>query len=134
MTAKFIDAKMRMGNKALSDAELEKVFDQVMILFRYTQGQIAPSNRQNSKLIRSSTAKDLFEAFYTRAFAKRLLLNKSASSDMEKMMLVKLKDGPFCDLCYHTKWLTLDGCGQNAVKASPPSWKQWQKTLTCPPT
>lgn len=38
-------------------------------------------------------AKDLFEAFYMRLFAKRLLLNKSASSDMEKLMLVKLREG-----------------------------------------
>lgn len=39
------------------------------------------------------SAKDLFEAFYTRMFAKRLLLNKSASSDMEKVMLLKLQRG-----------------------------------------
>lgn len=39
------------------------------------------------------SAKDLFEAFYTRMFAKRLLLNKSASSDLEKIMLLKLQRG-----------------------------------------
>lgn len=44
-------------------------------------------------LISSVIAKDLFEAFYMRLFAKRLLLNKSASSDLEKVMLVKLRDG-----------------------------------------
>jgi cullin 4 len=35
----------------------------------------------------------MFEAFYKRDFAKRLLLNKSASSDAEKTMLLKLKEG-----------------------------------------
>jgi cullin-4 len=37
-SAKYIDAKMRQGNKALTDAEQEQVFDQVLYLFRFTQG------------------------------------------------------------------------------------------------
>ena len=49
--------------------------DRVLILFRYIQG------------------KDVFEAFYKRDLAKRLLLNKSASFDAEKSMLSKLKAG-----------------------------------------
>ncbi|CAH8517183.1 unnamed protein product [Heterobilharzia americana] len=44
-----------------------------MILFRFIDG------------------KDIFEAFYTKELAKRLLLNKSASVDAEKAMLSKLK-------------------------------------------
>lgn len=75
MIAKYIDAKMRAGNKAMTDDELEKTFRNVLILFRYCQG------------------KDIFEAFYKKDFAKRLLLNKSASSDAEKSMLLKLKEG-----------------------------------------
>ncbi|KAK9900398.1 Cullin-domain-containing protein [Cystobasidium minutum MCA 4210] len=74
MIAKFIDQKMKLGNKATSDEELDKVFDQVLRLFRYCQG------------------KDIFEAFYKKDFAKRLLLNRSASSDAEKSMLLKLKE------------------------------------------
>lgn len=34
----------------------------------------------------------MFEEFYKRHFAKRLLLNKSASSDAERSMLLKLKE------------------------------------------
>lgn len=37
--------------------------------------------------------KDTFEAFYKKDLAKRLLLNKSASADAEKTMLMKLKTG-----------------------------------------
>jgi hypothetical protein len=37
--------------------------------------------------------KDVFEAFYKRDLAKRLLLGKSASIDAEKSMLSKLKTG-----------------------------------------
>ena len=77
MIAKYIDAKMRSGNKAMSDEELENTFRSVLTLFRYCQG------------------KDIFEAFYKKDFAKRLLLNKSASSDAEKNMLLKLKEGAF---------------------------------------
>src|SRR5579859_7030402 len=37
--------------------------------------------------------KDVFEAFYKKDLAKRLLLGKSASTDAEKSMLAKLKNG-----------------------------------------
>lgn len=39
------------------------------------------------------TGKDVFEAFYKKDLAKRLLLGKSASFDAEKSMLLKLKQG-----------------------------------------
>ncbi|KAK9722077.1 hypothetical protein K7432_002964 [Basidiobolus ranarum] len=73
MIAKFVDAKLRTGNKTATDEELESILDNVLILFRFIQG------------------KDVFEAFYKRDLAKRLLLNKSASFDAEKSMLSKLK-------------------------------------------
>ncbi len=40
-----------------------------------------------------SAGKDVFEAFYQKDLAKRLLLGKSASFDAEKSMLLKLKQG-----------------------------------------
>ena len=40
--------------------------------------------------------KDVFEAFYKKDLAKRLLLGKSASVDAEKSMLSKLKQGLYC--------------------------------------
>lgn len=39
--------------------------------------------------------KDVFEAFYKKDLAKRLLVGKSASVDAEKSMLSKLKHGQF---------------------------------------
>ncbi|RKP06419.1 Cullin, partial [Thamnocephalis sphaerospora] len=75
MIAHYVNVKMRSGNKLASDDELETLLDRVLVLFRFIEG------------------KDVFEAFYKRDFAKRLLLNKSASSDMEKLMLTKLKAG-----------------------------------------
>ena len=41
----------------------------------------------------SVIGKDVFEAFYKKDLAKRLLVGKSASVDAEKSMLTKLKQG-----------------------------------------
>ncbi|XP_055346705.1 cullin-4A-like [Paramacrobiotus metropolitanus] len=73
MIAKFVDSKLKMGNKEVSEEELEMLMDRLLILFRYIHG------------------KDVFEAFYKKDLAKRLLLNLSASVDAEKLMLQKLK-------------------------------------------
>lgn len=40
-----------------------------------------------------AAGKDVFEAFYKKDLAKRLLVGKSASVDAEKSMLSKLKHG-----------------------------------------
>mmetsp|Transcript_21859 Transcript_21859/g.74292 ORF Transcript_21859/g.74292 Transcript_21859/m.74292 type:complete len:749 (+) Transcript_21859:229-2475(+) len=73
LVAKFVDAKLRSGNKGSTDEELEGTLDRVLTLFRFIQG------------------KDVFEAFYKKDLAKRLLLGKSASIDAEKSMISKLK-------------------------------------------
>ena len=74
LIAKFIDARLRAGTKgAGSEEETEGVLDAVLTLFRYIQG------------------KDVFEAFYKKDLAKRLLLGKSASIDSEKSMISRLK-------------------------------------------
>ncbi|RKF80571.1 Cullin-4A [Golovinomyces cichoracearum] len=97
MIAKYIDLLLRGGLKAIphslithvqepdfsksatfssssdEDAELDRHFDQVIELFRFIEG------------------KDLFEAFYKKHFARRLLMARSASHDVERSMLSKLK-------------------------------------------
>eukprot|EP00698_Gefionella_okellyi_P004130 TRINITY_DN13866_c0_g1_i1.p1 TRINITY_DN13866_c0_g1~~TRINITY_DN13866_c0_g1_i1.p1 ORF type:complete len:812 (+),score=199.83 TRINITY_DN13866_c0_g1_i1:196-2436(+) len=73
LVAKFIDAKLRTGSKGSTDEALENLMDQLMVLFRFIHG------------------KDVFEAFYKKDLAKRLLLGKSASFDAEKAMITRLK-------------------------------------------
>jgi len=73
LIAKFVDSKLRAGNKEATEEELERLLDKIMVLFRFIHG------------------KDVFEAFYKKDLAKRLLVNKSASVDAEKSMLSKLK-------------------------------------------
>ena len=74
----FIDDKLKKGVKGLSDAEVEQVLDKAMILFRFLQ------------------EKDAFEEYYKRHLARRLLNQKSASDDSEKMMISKLKSECGC--------------------------------------
>lgn len=73
LIAKYIDAKLKSGNKEATEEELERMLDRILVLFRFIHG------------------KDVFEAFYKKDLAKRLLVNKSASVDAEKSMLTKLK-------------------------------------------
>uniref|UniRef100_A0A674BZH7 Cullin-4A n=1 Tax=Salmo trutta TaxID=8032 RepID=A0A674BZH7_SALTR len=71
--AKYVDCKLRAGNKEATEEEMERILDKIMIIFRFIHG------------------KDVFEAFYKKDLAKRLLVGKSASVDAEKSMLSKLK-------------------------------------------
>merc|ERR1712168_778286 len=73
LIAKYVDSKLRAGNKEATEEELEKLLDKIMVIFRFIHG------------------KDVFEAFYKKDLAKRLLVGKSASVDSEKSMLSKLK-------------------------------------------
>ncbi|KAI9493546.1 ubiquitin-protein ligase, cullin 4 [Zychaea mexicana] len=73
LLAKFIDSKLRASSKN-NEEDLEQLLDRLLVIFRYLQG-----------------SKDAFEAFYKRFLSKRLLLSRSASYDMEKSVLAKLK-------------------------------------------
>ena len=79
LLAKFLDAKMKGGGSGASasggagDNDEGVVLDKAMFLFRCLQ------------------AKDVFEAFYRKDLAKRLLLGRSASSDAEKEVVRRLK-------------------------------------------
>ena len=58
----------------MRDEELEEVVRSILTVFRYVE------------------AKDIFEAFYVRGLAKRLLLKKSASNEAEQFMIAQLKN------------------------------------------
>ncbi|KAJ2221528.1 hypothetical protein GGF40_000363 [Coemansia sp. RSA 1286] len=73
LIAKFVDQCMRSGGKLAGEEDLDKRLDRVLVLFRFIQ------------------SKDVFEEYYKRDLAKRLLYHKSASVDAERSMLQKLK-------------------------------------------
>lgn len=75
LLAKFLDRHLQSGSRtSASDVEFEELFDRVISIFR------------------ALNSKDVFEAFYRKDLAKRLLLNKCASIDAERMVMSKLKD------------------------------------------
>lgn len=61
------------GGGGAAEEELDRLLDRVLVLFRSIHG------------------KDVFEAFYKKDLAKRLLLGKSASTDAEKALVARLK-------------------------------------------
>jgi hypothetical protein len=87
--AKYVDQLLRNGAKNLppvagvdhikgdDDAALSHRLELVLNLFRFVQG------------------KDVFEAFYKKNLARRLLMGRSASDDAEQLMLSKLKTGKY---------------------------------------
>lgn len=88
MIAKYLDRLLKGGLKAMApgqqdaplndeNTEIQRQLDQVLDLFRSVQG------------------KAVFEAFYKNDLARRLLMNRSASDEAEKSMLVRLKKGLF---------------------------------------
>lgn len=48
ISAKYVDSKLRAGNKEATEEELEKLLDKIMVLFRFIHG------------------KDVYEAFYKK--------------------------------------------------------------------
>merc|ERR1712038_531847 len=94
----FIDDKLKKGVKGLSDAEVEQVLDKSMILFRFLQ------------------EKDAFEEYYKRHLARRLLNQKSASDDSEKMMISKLKSECGCQFTSKLEGMFKDMTLSNTVQ------------------
>ncbi|TIB01117.1 hypothetical protein E3P96_02482 [Wallemia ichthyophaga] len=69
----FIDDNLKKGLKGKSEDEADEVLDQTIVLFRFL------------------VDKDVFEVFYKRHLARRLIQGRSVSDDAERGMLAKLK-------------------------------------------
>ncbi|CAN0366900.1 unnamed protein product [Ectocarpus sp. 8 AP-2014] len=69
----FCDRILKTGGEKLGDAEVEEYLAKVVQLFSYL------------------TDKDLFAEIYRNQLARRLLNSRSASDDMERLMIGKLK-------------------------------------------
>lgn len=69
----FFDENMKKGIKGKTEAEVDRVLDDGIILLRYIQD------------------KDLFERYYKKHLSRRLLMKRSASMDAERQMIAKMK-------------------------------------------
>lgn len=69
----FIDDNLKRGIKGKTEAEVDVILDKAIVLLRYI------------------TDKDLFERYYQKHLARRLLQGKSESQDAEKEMISRMK-------------------------------------------
>ncbi|RXW16982.1 hypothetical protein EST38_g8876, partial [Candolleomyces aberdarensis] len=74
MIAKHLHQLLRKGQGTLGYVEYQALLDAALALYRFSED------------------KDVFRTFYHRLLAKRLLVGKSASDDVEAAMLKKLKE------------------------------------------
>ncbi|XP_046677480.1 cullin-3-like [Homalodisca vitripennis] len=79
----FIDDKLKKTVKVMTDSDKAILLDKTMVLFRFLQD------------------KDLFEQYYNKHLAKRLLLSKVINEENEKDVIVKFKAE--CGLQYTRK-------------------------------
>ena len=74
LLAKYTDALLKKSGKSAEEADLEASLSEVMTVFKYIED------------------KDVFQKFYSRQLAKRLVHGGSASEDAETSMISKLKE------------------------------------------
>merc|ERR1712038_743843 len=83
LLAKYCDHLLKKSSKNPEEAELEDTLNQVMVVFKYIED------------------KDVFQKFYSKMLAKRLVQHMSASDDAEASMISKLKSA--CGFEYTNK-------------------------------
>merc|ERR1711997_634871 len=83
LLAKYCDHLLKKSSKNPEEAELEDTLNQVMVVFKYIED------------------KDVFQKFYSKMLAKRLVQHMSASDDAEASMISKLKQA--CGFEYTNK-------------------------------
>ncbi|KAL2266918.1 hypothetical protein VTJ83DRAFT_4195 [Remersonia thermophila] len=83
LLAKYTDVLLRKSSTGVEDAELENTLVQIMTVFKYIED------------------KDVFQKFYSRMLARRLVHSNSSSDDAETSMISKLKEA--CGFEYTNK-------------------------------
>lgn len=83
LLARYTDSLLKKGAKSPEESELEDLLQQIMTIFQYIED------------------KDVFQKFYSRMLAKRLVHVSSISDDAETSMIGKLKEA--CGFEYTNK-------------------------------
>ncbi|CAF5131748.1 unnamed protein product, partial [Rotaria sp. Silwood1] len=83
LLARYCDIVLRKGSKVEKEIVIEEKFHQIMIVFNYIKD------------------KDVFEKFYYKMLAKRLIDRLSLSNDYEELMILRLKNA--CGFAYTSK-------------------------------
>jgi len=83
LLAKYCDTLLKKSPRNPEDEELEQILNSIMVIFKYI------------------SEKDVFQKFYSKMLAKRLIANTSVSHDLEGTMISKLKQA--CGFEYTSK-------------------------------
>jgi len=83
LLAKYTDVLLRKSSTGVEEVELENTLSQIMTVFKYIED------------------KDVFQKFYSRMLARRLVHSNSSSDDAETSMISKLKEA--CGFEYTNK-------------------------------
>lgn len=83
LLAKYTDVLLRKSSTSIEEAELERTLTQIMTVFKYIED------------------KDVFQKYYSRMLARRLVHSNSSSDDAETSMISKLKEA--CGFEYTNK-------------------------------
>jgi cullin 1 len=83
LVAKYTDVLLRKSATAVEETQLETALTQIMTVFKYIED------------------KDVFQKFYSRMLARRLVHSNSSSDDAETSMISKLKEA--CGFEYTNK-------------------------------
>ncbi|CAM1511295.1 Fc.00g088080.m01.CDS01 [Cosmosporella sp. VM-42] len=83
LLAKYTDVLLRKSSTSIEEADLERTLSHIMTVFKYIED------------------KDVFQKFYSRMLARRLVHSNSSSDDAETSMISKLKEA--CGFEYTNK-------------------------------
>lgn len=83
LLAKYTDILLRKSGTGIEEGDLERTLSQIMTVFKYIED------------------KDVFQKFYSRMLARRLVHSNSSSDDAETSMISKLKEA--CGFEYTNK-------------------------------
>ncbi|KAI9140141.1 Cullin [Paraphysoderma sedebokerense] len=83
LLARYCDSLLKKSSKNPEEGELEDLLNSIMVVFKYVED------------------KDVFQKFYSKMLAKRLVSGTSASEDAEASMISKLKEA--CGYEYTSK-------------------------------
>ena len=101
MLAKYADALLKKSNKASEEADLEQALVDTVRPFPPLSPLACTHARKQMTVFKYIEDKDVFQKFYSKMLAKRLIHFSSASDDAEANMISKLKDA--CGFEYTSK-------------------------------
>lgn len=124
LLAKYADSLLRKSAKSAEEADLENKLTQIVSLFSSLFNFLLLTQAKMT-VFKYVEDKDVFQKFYSRMLAKRLVNFTSASDDAETSMIGKLKEA--CGFEYTNKLQRMFQ-DMHTSKDLNDAYKEWAKT------